>query len=604
MSNKKPFIPNLLRTVVATALLTGICCTTAAEEQSRTLQSSSRFQESLIEQYSRSQRELTLPLPGGEEVTVDVSFYSFEDNYLSIGGTIKGNADSEFMMKIDKGAVYGWIHIFAEPMEAGTVYKYSATMSGTVTVSTVPVTDIIAISNKKGSAPLYPKTSRNRPELRAEELPPLPFFQPVDESTSINELQSKPGLEKVFWLDIRDIMDGETPKVYTREEMIEIWRIVASGYSTYDVNVTTSQAIFEATDPDKRGLSLFHNNSDGRSHCGFDAFGTTADCEIYLEPEAFQIGRTTVHEFSHLVGVHEQGTGLNGVQWLTYFPGYDDVKWCPIMGNYHYSNEWGEETLYQWSDGNFDAKGQSEGYPKKDNLTIMAKYLDPVKDETPATRSLLIKDGKLSMADNYGMINIITGDLDKDDYSFTIVDKPSQVDLHIDRIGHFAGAQLDVHAALLDESGKVLLEDNQFAARYANLQIELQPGTYTLRIAGGSEAFSSTDFANGGFNSYGSVGYYGISGTISNAKVGVISQSTTANSKILNWKNNRFTFEGIPQSDNLTLRVYNVNGRVMVQKSIHGVGSLNLQQTLGNGCYIFELNGKSHNHSERFIVSK
>lgn len=602
MSKNDPFFPSFMSCAVVAALFCGLCCTAFAEEQSNSVSSSEQFQRTLVNQYSRSGKTLTLPLPNGEEVTIDVSFYSFEDGYLSIGGSIKDNAESEFMMKIVDGSVYGWIHIFAEPMEEGTAYKYSASKSGDVTVSITPVTDIIKISDPVDLSSgrlinLNPRT------IRAEELPDIVYLQPVADNVSINKLQSKPDADKVLWLDIRDIMDGETPKAYTREEMIEIWRVTAMGFSMYKVNVTTDIDVYTATPAQSRGVSLFHNR-DGRSHCSYKGFGTTGDCEIYLTQDGFKAGRTNIHELGHLLGLDDQGTGLNGVQWLTYFPGYDEIKWVPIMGNFLYSDDWGEETLYQWSDGSYNAKNGSVGMPEEDVLEIMSGYIPIEEDDIPTSKALNINDGNLSIPDNYGMINVLIGGSDEDDFTFTVAGEKSSVDLHIDRIGHIAGSMLDVHAAILDASGNIIVEDNQFAARYANLKTDLDPGNYTLRIAGGTESFTSDQFKPGEFSKYGSIGYYGISGSISNAKVGVITDGTTAKSKVLNWKNNSFTFEGIPTTDNLTLKIYNVNGRVMMQQLINGTGTINLQETLGNGCYIFELQGKSHNHRERFIVSK
>lgn len=556
----------------------------------------SSFMERLTSAYSRG-KVITLPLPNGKEVSVEVTFYSFKDGYLSLKGVVTGNPKSECILKVTKDEVYGWIQISAEPIESGIVYLYQSDANGRVTVKDARVTDILSISPEVSSRTSNGKDISYSSPYRADELPPIVYIKPTDDNVSINELQSKPESKKVIWLDIRDIMNGEEPIAYSREEMIEIWQVVANGLSMYDVNVTTDISVFSATPSQNRGIGLFHNR-EGRSHCSYKGFGTEGDCEIYLKSNGFFAGRTALHEYGHLLGVLDMGTGLNGVKWKTYFEGYSDLKWVPIMGNFLYSDNWGEETLMQWSNGEYEASNGSNGYPKEDQLSIMAGYINRVPDDIPTSKSLHITNGTVSMVDNYGMINVLETGSDTDEFTFDIVGSKSEVNLTIDRIGHIGGSMLDVHAVLLDNAGNTIAEDNQQIARYATIKEDLDPGSYTLRISGGTEEFSG-----GGFSNYGSIGYYGIYGTVDNG-VGVLGSKKAENGISISSVENQFSFSGLGDGEKALITVYNALGRIVFERQIIGSATIDFQNSVARGCYYLRVTGARCSTIERFTIAK
>lgn len=553
-------------------------------------------------QYTRANKTIKMPLPDGNKAEIEITFYSYKDGYMSLKGTLKENKESVFILKAKKDEVYGFIHIFAEPMENGIVYRFESDNSGVVNVEKVPLSEIISISDAQGPirTDAKPRTQEDAFNYRAEDLPNIPYIKPLPLSTNINELQSKPESDKVIWLDISEIMDGDEPIPYSRADMFELWQVVANGLSMYDVNVTTSLAVFTATDPQSRGIGYFYNR-EGRSSCAYKGFGTEYDCDIFLKTNGYFAGRTALHEYGHLLGVLDMGYGANGSQWNKYFPGYDDIKWVPIMGNFLYSDNWGEETLLQWSDGDFQAKFGAEGLPKEDQLSIIAGYVNRVPDDIPTSKSLKIVEGKVTMVDNYGMINVFESGFDEDEFTFEVVDGSSEVDLTIDRIGHIGGSMLDVHATLLDASGNVIVEDNQMVARDAKIKATVTPGTYTLRIAGGAEEFTSADFSDGGFTRYGSVGYYGIYGTIGN---GVSTITTKVHEKKLNIssKNNVLYFADIPQNEALTVELFSLSGKRLLKKAVAGTMSVDLKNELSKGCYILQISGSNINHQERVTL--
>src|SRR5690606_9500988 len=90
-----------------------------------------------------------------------------------------------------------------------------------------------------------------------------------------------------------------------------------------------------------------------------------------------------------------------------------------------------------------------------------------------------------------------------------------RVELRIDRIEYIGGAMLDVAARIENAAGMLMAQANAEVARYAEIEIDLPAGDYTLIVHGGAEGTPAY-----GFSEYSSVGFYGIEGTITGATDG------------------------------------------------------------------------------------
>lgn len=595
MINKK-----ILFYVKMLLILIGISGTTIyAKDETLSLSSTNEFLAKLTTMYEAENRIL-LQIPEDSAVVIDLQFYSFEDGYLSLRGTLRGNPQSRCILKGTKNKMYGWIRIFAEQFEDGFVYTYTTNSKGIIEVQEATVSDILSIEPdvpacKKDVTKRAAKLDKTR-EQDATDLPDIVFIKPVPDNVNINSLQSKPTSEKVIWMDIRKLMDGDEPITYSRDDMIEMWQVVANGLSMYDVNVTTDLQVFSATAPQNRGIGLFHNR-DGRSHCAYHGFGTENDCEIYLKSNGYYAGRSALHEFGHLLGLLDMGTGLNGVKWATYFGGYEELKWVPIMGNFLYSDDWGEETLLQWSNGDFKA-GSAHGMPQEDALSIINEYIDIEPDDIVTSKPLQVIAGEVSMSENFGMINVTFDGYDDDDFTFEVTEPETEIDLVIDRIGHIGGSMLDVHAYLLDEDGTILIENNQLVGRYALIKSKLNPGKYTLRVAGGAEGTSEPAFPR-----YGSVGYYAISGTVAiDDQVSIHTKKSNYNKPNLSFVNRTITYDALNTNEQTEIAVFSLSGQELFTKQLHGSGQIDLGKHLGAGCYLLTLQSKSQNYIQPFTI--
>lgn len=435
-----------------------------------------------------------LPSFGAVDLTVNTS--GQEQDYLYLTGAVSGHKGSKFIFKGTVNDLYGSMTF----PETNTAYEFVSDGEGNLKVEEVPYTKIVPVCfNKfKGSAlpPSFLKRSSpfplQLPMASNAKLPP--HIQPYN-GQDLMKLESKPGAKKVLWLDIREIMRGGKPIPISKKEMYENWQATAAGFSFYDVNVTTSKAVYDRAGVRNSGHTKYHNEQ-GRSNAYLNSFGTDTFVNMYLDKTGYGYGRTTVHEIGHQLGLsHDKGRPGG-----EYFQGIPEFKWVPIMGNYWYGDGWKNDALYQYSKGVYKTATN-----KEDDFRNMGKYLKVRADDKPKAVPLNISGGKVSIADNFGLI-----ESSSDSDTFTInVTSAGQVKLKIDRIEYIGGAMLDVYAELKDKSGRVVAKDNPKAKRYANISARVQPGEYQLVIKGGAEGTPSHGFPN-----YSSIGYYGISGTV------------------------------------------------------------------------------------------
>lgn len=439
----------------------------------------------------RHGRARALPIGRDESRTVVVEHAATEGSYVALNGHVEGAETSRFILKGEEDALSGWLVLRDE----NRAYIYR-TVDGNLEVEAVPVERI------------YPVCNLPRPSVKHAHNEPVAFAPSGAESfigtytdQNLLKLQSRPGAKKVLFLDIGDVMNGDTPKDFSKEQMWRGWAGVAAGYSSFQVNVTTDPDVYEAAGVSNSGIARFTSSND-RAFCALGAFGTREGCDIFTGPEAepeegYGVGRTTLHEFGHLLGLSHDGTNSE-----EYFTGFSEFSWAPIMGNY-YAN-YGKEPLNQWSKGEYGG-----AIEKEDDLDIITDTLPYVEDDVPDTKPLTIQSGNVSSVTNRGQIGKNT---DTDKFTFSIAQATGHVTLNIDRIEDIGGSMLDVEARLLNGSGQELAKNNPKAARGAKLNLDVPMGTYTLVIAGGAEGTPSN-----GFSTYSSIGYYGIKGTIDGA---------------------------------------------------------------------------------------
>lgn len=534
--------------------------------------------------YNQNRGLVTLTKPDGELISLKVDYYSYVDDYLSVGGSDTNDSNSIFFIKGNTKKIYGYIHY----KKTGLVYKYFSNSKGEVVVKEVPLSDVIKVDDmeypEESYVPYIESNSR-------QEMPDIPQLCSMPQNVNFLTLESKPSSNKVMWLNINELVNNGESIYYTPEDLYLVWQIVAAGFAAFDVNVTTNENVYNSTAEQNRGYGILYNE-DGRSKCSYNGFGTSYGyCTIYRKSSGYFGGRTAFHEFGHLVGMADQGMG-----WDKYFPGFAQYKWVPIMGNFLKGDNWEEETLYQWSRGEYPNSSRHD-----EIYDTMVQYFDKVPDDIPGTKALVFSGDNILIKDNYGMINPPLNNLDdydEDDFTFIVSESGADVNLTIDRIGHIGSAMLDVHASILDDGGNIIIEDNPDCARYAQLQTQLEPGSYTLRVAGGLEGNPPTE----GFTRYGSIGYYGISGYITGASVDNVKLDVSHGIRGIRALDGVITLAGIKKDEQATFTVFQASGRKIFEKKSLGNKTYDLKTMLGKGFYILKLKTKKVDMKSSVVI--
>jgi MYXO-CTERM domain-containing protein len=462
----------------------------------------------LVREKTVSSRSFTFPTSRTPVLTL-VENYHDQNGYLSMVGRAADSDDSAFIFKADDRKAYGWLVY----KDRDLAWEYTTDSDGQVVVEEVPMTKIFPICPVPPPAarPSSPsKTADPETELLVQTLDgALPTHVGTYPGGDVLKLQSRPGAEKVWFIDFSDTMSGSEPKPgHTKAAIWQAWAITAAHFYSFDINVTTDPTVYAAVPVSKTGCTHFTYDTicpdapmcPKRSSCGINVFGTSSCCSNYLYEDGYGTGRIIAHEAGHAFGLsHDEGSPGGA-----YFEGLPDFKWTVLMGNVWPGDAWGEEALYQLSKGEYATATNDE-----DDLAIINEAVEYVDDDIPESKVLSIENAKISRERNWGQIH---RSADTDSWTFSIAPGGGHVTLDITRIEDKGGSLLDVDATIIDSAQQVIAHDNPIAKRYANLDVELPEGEYTLIVKGGAEGTPQKGFSN-----YSSHGLYGIDGTVTSA---------------------------------------------------------------------------------------
>lgn len=435
---------------------------------------------------------IALPVPGSS-IGASIEHHAVDGERIALSGAADAPS-SRFMLKGAGENLRGWLVL----RDRNLAFSYES-VDGALELTEVPLERIYPVCDLP-RAPKHPRTAAREvlPATSAD----LPFIGAYA-GEDLLRLQSRPGASKVIYLDIRESMNGDTPIDFSKEEMWKGWASVAAGFSSFDVNVTTDADVYEAAGVQNSGVALFEP-TDERAECALGAFGSREACRIFTGPAAepeqgYGVGRTTLHELGHLVGLDHDRTGSE-----EYFSGFAEFDWAPIMGNYYAHS--GSEALNQWSKGEYNGSVNDE-----DDLEIITQSLPYLEDDVPAPKPLQIAGTQVALDENRGQI---ARTADSDEFTFTIAGS-GHATLNVERIEYIGGSMLDVDARIVNASGTELAANNPKAARGARLDVDLPAGDYKLVVRGASEGTPANGFSN-----YSSLGYYGIRGSVTGAVTG------------------------------------------------------------------------------------
>lgn len=460
----------------------------------------SALRERLTSDKTSSSLRYTLPTATPRGAQMLVQSIDEGSDWFSMIGRAADSESSQFMLKGDERGVYGWLVY----REQDLAYEYTTNADGMVELEQVPITKIFPVCNvppeahDRASEPRAGAATIARLEVPTAAAKPLPPHIGPYPGGDVRKLQSRPDETKVWYIDITDVMNGDTPKApQSKEDVFRVWAITAATMYPFKVNVTTDAEVYERAGVENSGCTeMIQEGIGDRSGCGLGTFGTRYCCENHIYGDAYGTGRIVNHEAGHGWGLRHDGGDDGG----EYFNGFDEFEWTPLMGNVWPGDRW-DEALFQFSKGQYQSSTNDE-----DDFEIITESIDFVDDDIPDTAVLTLDGATVARSANWGQIHRNT---DSDTWTFK-VGSAGHATLKIERLEDKGGGMLDVDVTLVDAAGKEVARDNPKTARYANLDVDLSPGDYELVVKGGAEGDLEEGFTN-----YSSVGLYSIEGTVS-----------------------------------------------------------------------------------------
>jgi hypothetical protein len=454
---------------------------------------SSDLLRSIKERSETSTARSTMRLP----LTIPSSILQGKINYRTGGtdreyviGEIENVSNASFYLRIEGTLLEG--HIILR--DSKKAYKYYSDSNGNAYVSEVSIHEVLCINFDQ--PPAQPGAN-----LRA---------QAAAVSQAALSLESYPGGNGCVLLDV----DGQyvsgtlwnngnpinaAPANLTDAQVQETWEIVSEDFRPFHLNVTTSEAVFNAYPKNRRMRCIITPTNTAAPGAGGVAYIGSFNWNDDTPCWVFNGGvKGAAEAASHEVG-HTFGLGHDGRTSPSegYYAGHGN--WAPIMGVGYY------ESVTQWSKGEYtNANNKEDDLAKMSSATYGVGYRADDRGNTIATATALQYSaaGTVAASQNFGVIER-TGDVDV--FSFTT--SGGTVTLNANPAARHA--DLDILLTLYNSSGGVVTTANPTTLA-AGISASLNQGTYYLAVDGTGSGNPATD----GYSDYASLGSYSISGTI------------------------------------------------------------------------------------------
>jgi hypothetical protein len=434
--------------------------------------------------------QISYQLPGAQELTLKLNSSKREAASEVFFGEVKNSRNSNFYLKIEKGKASGAIIL----REEKKYYSYSSSPDGSIYLTEEDIDQVLCVGYDQVPMRTNPNASQAASVASA-----IPLRESLPGATAVLYLDfDGETVENTFWNYFNEDKPIEAAPAYLSEfEIVAVWEMMSEDFRPFDLNVTTSEAVFNKAPAGKRMRIIFTPTSEWFPNAGGVAYigsftwgeeGAYGEHPCWVFNSSIKgAGEAGSHEAGHTLYLGHDGRTSPEEE---YYHGHD--SWAPIMGvGYYYP-------VVQWSKGEYLNANNNE-----DDLAMIStlngfgyRADDHGNDMATATPLVIDSDGYVSASKNRGVISTRA---DVDVFSFTTEGGPIELSVNPDPVY----PNLDIILTLRDASGKVVVVSDP-PSMSATVEATLGAGTYYLTVDGAKGTM-------GADSDYASLGSYSIS---------------------------------------------------------------------------------------------
>jgi hypothetical protein len=472
---------NFLRSIT---LSLGIVCTAYGQAQDYSVGSSASILGKLIGSGKTSTSQ-HIQISENQSFDLNINISKLNNGSASISGAIANKTNSSFYLQGNAKNLSGAFILRDQKL----VYSLTTDASGNAHITPTDINKLLCTELQEH----HEKTSivKGSNTLAGTDVSNLQSW-PSASATVLLDFDGQV-VNSIYWNNGSTI--NAAPSGFSDALIQEIWEMISEDFRPFALNITTSEAVYQAAPANQRTRVIFTPTntaapgSGGVAYIGSFTWGNETPCWVF-NGGVKGAGEAGSHEIGHTMYLYHDGR-TNPSE--TYYAGHGD--WAPIMGVGYYRN------VVQFSKGEYPFANNSES-----DIAIIASnngftYRTDDFGNTANTATEIDPD-------HDGVVNIsgiIEWRTDLDAFSF----HTSGGNLNLNFSPATRHGNLNISVTLKDINGYTYatVNPNGLAVPFSTY---LQAGTYFIFVDGASEG----DVNSTGYSDYGSVGTFNITGSV------------------------------------------------------------------------------------------